>query len=129
MGMPEGANSPSASPPKRSPRSRALSVCVSIAYPLAVDLARARLRQLVQDEDLLRHHVRRPVPYEVLADLLDGGLVGAPVLERRLLVAPVTHRHRRAPVNQLADLVGRTLPTLAVYDQDLGIRDGLADAP
>src|SRR5215211_4442893 len=82
MGTPAGANSPSAvPPPKRSARSWALSVCVSIAYPFAVDLAGARLGQLVQDEDLLRHHVRRPVLYDVLADLFDGVLVPA-VLER-----------------------------------------------
>src|ERR671925_1116917 len=82
MGTPAGANSPSAArPPKRSAKERALSVCVSIAYALAVDLAGARLGQLVLDEDLLWHHVRWPVLDDVLADLLDGALACA-VLER-----------------------------------------------
>src|SRR5215216_6243781 len=215
--MPEGANSPSVSPPKRPARSWALSVCVSTAYPFAVDLAGTGFRQLVQDEDLLRHHVRRPVLYDVLADPFDGVLKGGAVLERddrhdelahlrvlhpegarlvhepraykevlhllraqavalgfdhgvvaadeveetlliapdrvagidhplhaqefrggqgigairlarRLLVAPVAHRHRRAPVDQLARLLGGALPTFFVYDHDLRVRDGLADA-
>src|SRR5215210_6400906 len=67
-GMPAGANSPSLSPPKRSARSWDLSVCVSTAYPLAVDLARTRLGKLVPDEYLLRNHVGRPVLYGVPAD-------------------------------------------------------------
>src|SRR5918993_2203577 len=66
MGTPDGANSPPRSPPKRPASSSALSVCVSTAYPLAVDLARTRLGQLVPDEYLLRHHVGRPVIYSVL---------------------------------------------------------------
>src|SRR5215211_5988006 len=217
MGTPAGANSPSAvPPPKRSARAWALSVCVSIAYPFAVDLAGTSLGQLVQDEDLLRHHVRRPVLYDVLADSLDGVRVPA-VLERddrhdemahlrvwhpegarlvhepraykevlyllraqavalgfdhgvlaadeveetlliapdrvagidyslhakefrggqgvgavrllgSLLVAPVAHRHRRAPVDQLARLLGGALPAFFVYYHDLRVRDGLADA-
>src|SRR3712207_6684932 len=80
MGIPEGANSSPVLPPKRSAKERALSVCVSTAYPFAVDLARTRLRQLGQDEDLLRHHVRRPVLYDVLANPFSGVLGGA-VLE------------------------------------------------
>src|ERR671916_858401 len=220
MGIPTGANSPSAAePPKRSARERALSGCVSIAYALAVDLAGAGLGQLVLDEDLLGHHVGRPVLYHVLADLLDGAaLVGLSVLERddghdelahlrvlhpegarlvheaapykevldllgaqavalgldhgvvapdevevsllvladevaridhslyvqklgrgqrvravrlvrSLLLAPVAHSHRRAPVDQLSHLAGGALPSLLVDHQDLGVRDGLADAP
>src|SRR5918998_345826 len=218
MGIPAGANSPAAvPPPRRSARVRAFSACVIIAYALAVDLARARLGQLVLDEDLLRHHVRRPVLYDVLADLLDGA-VAAAVLERddghddlaqlgvlhpegarlvhdaasyqevldllgaqavalgldhgvvapdevevsllirkdevaridhplhvqklgrgqrvravrlvrSLLLAPVAHCHRRAPVDQLSHLAGGALPSLLVDHQDLGVRDGLADAP
>src|SRR3712207_2637237 len=217
MGIPEGANSSPVLPPKRSAKERALSVCVSTAYPFAVDLARTGLRQLVQDEDLLRHHVRRPILYDVLADLiycpvvstilerdrshdemphlrvrypegaslvheaasynevlhllgaqavalaLDHRVVTAEQVEvafvvaagqvpgvdhplhveelrrsqgvrtvsllRRLLVAPVAHRHRRTPVDQLAGLAGGALLPLIVDHQDLGVRDGLADAP
>src|ERR687898_2155747 len=70
--MPAGANSSPLSPPKRPARSRALSVCVSTAYPLAVDLARTRLGQLVPDEYLLRYHVGRPVVYSVLPDSVHG---------------------------------------------------------
>src|SRR5215211_4762332 len=82
MGTPAGTNSPSAvPPPKRSARSIALSVCVSIAYGLPVNLARTRFGELVLDEDLLWHHVRWPVLYHVLADLVDGAL-GRSVLER-----------------------------------------------
>src|SRR5215204_283478 len=74
MGMPAGANSPSSSPPKRPARSWALSVCVSTAYPLAVDLARTRLGQIVPDEYLLGHHVGRSVLYDVLPDPVHGPL-------------------------------------------------------
>src|SRR5215203_1668526 len=77
MGMPAGANSPSSSPPKRPARSWALAVCVSTAYPLAVDLARTRLGQLVPDEYLLRYHVWRPVVYSVLPDPVHGPLLAA----------------------------------------------------
>src|SRR5215203_6712021 len=75
--MPAGANSPPLSPPKRSARSWALSVCVSTAYPLAVDLARTRLGQLVPDEYLLGYHVRWPVLYGVLPDPVYGPLLAA----------------------------------------------------
>src|ERR671910_3611779 len=77
MGMPAGANSPPLSPPKRPARSWALSVCVSTAYPLAVDLAGTRLGQLVPDEYLLGHHVGRPVVYGVLPDPVHGPLLDA----------------------------------------------------
>src|SRR5215204_767478 len=77
MGMSAGANSPSLSPPKRSDRAWALSVCVSTTYPLAVDLARTRLGQLVPDEYLLRNHVRRAVLYGVLPDPVHGPLLAA----------------------------------------------------
>src|SRR5215203_574265 len=203
MGIPPGANSPLLSPPKRADRTWALSTCVSIAYPLAVDLAGTRLRQLVLHEDLLWHHVRWTILYNVLSYLLYGSitipegdyrvdllpylrvfhpegarlahLTGAhqkslhflraqavalrlyhrvvaphevarvdhPLhvqklrwghrvrtirLARRLLLAPVAHRYRRAPVYQLARLAGGALLTISVYDQDLGVRDRLADA-
>src|SRR5215218_9066225 len=74
MGTPPGANSPSLSPPKRADRTWALSTCVSIAYPLAVDLAGTRLRQLILHEDLLWHHVRWTILYNVLSYLLYGGI-------------------------------------------------------
>src|ERR671913_1710731 len=77
MGMPPGANSPLLSPPKRPARSWALSVCVSTAYPLAVDLARTRLGQLVPNEYLLGYHVGRPVVYGVLPDPVHGPLLAA----------------------------------------------------
>src|SRR5919107_6030393 len=77
MGMPAGANSPSLSPPKRSARSWALSVCVSTAYPLAVDLARTRLGKLVPHEYLLRNHVWWAVLYGVLSDPVHGPLLAA----------------------------------------------------
>src|ERR687894_315431 len=218
MGTPPGANSPpsSAAPPKRCASSRALSVCVSTAYPLAVDLARTRLGKLVPDEYLLRDHVRRAVVYGVLPDGVQGA-VAAPVSEgdhgydvvadrrvldpegarlvhqargyeevldllraqavalvldhgvlapekvqepflvsrngvarvddplhiqelrrgewvravrllRRLLVAPVAHRHGRAAVDQLSRLTGGGLLALLIDDHDLRVRDGLADA-
>src|SRR5215207_11129046 len=74
MGTPPGANSPPSSPPRRPAKTRALSICVSITYPLAVDLAGTRLRQLVLHEDLLRHHVRWTILYNVLSYLLYGGI-------------------------------------------------------
>src|SRR5215211_1496637 len=218
MGTPAGTNSPSAvPPPKRSARSIALSVCVSIAYGLPVNLARTRFGELVLDEDLLWHHVRWPVLYHVLADLVDGAL-GRSVLERDdghdelanlrvldpegaslvhetasykevlhllraqavalgldhcvvapyevevaflipagevaridnplrieelgwgqrvravrllggLLLAPVAHRHRRAPVDELSYVARGTLLAFLVYHEDLGVGDGLADTP
>src|SRR5918997_1078152 len=218
MGTPPGANSPpsSAAPPKRCASSRALSVCVSTAYPLAVDLARTRLGKLVPDEYLLRDHVRRAVVYGVLPDGVQGA-VAAPVSEgdhgydvvadrrvldpegarlvhqargyeevldllraqavalvldhgvlapqevqvpflvprdgvagvhdplhiqelrrgervravgflRRLLVAPVAHRHGGAAVDKFPRLAWGRLVALLVYDHDLGVGDGLADA-
>src|SRR5215210_1505606 len=216
MGMPAGANSPPPSPPKRSAKSWALSVCVSTAYPLAVDLAGTRLGQIVPDEYLLGHHVGRSVLYDVLPDPVHGPLLAAvpqgdhgdhilpdgrvlhpegaglvheprakeevldflgteavalvlyhgvlasqevqvPLLvplhrvagvddpldiqefrrgERvravgplgRLLVAPVAHRHGRAPVDELAGLAWCRLLALLGYHHDLGVRYRLADA-
>src|SRR5215211_743966 len=213
--MPAGANSPPLSPPKRSARSWALSVCVSTAYPLAVDLARTRLGQLVPDEYLPGYHVGWSVLYDILPDLVrglfaavpqgdhgdhilpDGGVLdpegaglmhepgaeeevldllgaqavalvlyhgvlasekvqvpflvplhGIPRVDdpldveqlRRgervravsppcgLLVAPVAHRHGRAPVDEFARLPrGRSL-ALFGYHHDLGVRYRLADA-
>src|SRR5215217_4380518 len=75
--MPAGANSPPRSPPKRSAKSWALSVCVSTTYPLAVDLAGTRLGQLVPDEYLLGYHVWWPVVYGVLPDPVHGTLLAA----------------------------------------------------
>src|ERR687893_1401941 len=83
MGTPPGTNSPPPSPLKRSARTWALSICVSITYPFAVDLAGTRLRQLVLHEDLLRHHVRRPVLYNVLSYLLHGS-VAVPERDHRV---------------------------------------------
>src|SRR3712207_9069719 len=37
-------------------------------------------------------------------------------------------RSRRTPVDQFSRLVGGALPAFLVYHQDLGVRDGLADA-
>src|SRR4028119_1108992 len=78
MGTPAGANSPSSSAaaPKRRARSRALSVCVSTAYPLAVDLARTRFGQLVPDEYLFRNHVGWAVLYGVPTNGVEGVTVG-----------------------------------------------------
>src|SRR5215210_6121435 len=215
MGMPPGANSPPLSPPKRPARSRALSVCVSTANPLAVDLARTRLGQLVPDEYLPGYHVGWSVLYDILHDLVhglfaavpqgdhgdhilpDGGVLdpegaglmhehgaeeevldllgaqavalvlyhgvlasekvqvpflvplhGIPRVDdpldveqlRRgervravsppcgLLVAPVAHRHGRAPVDELARLPGGGLLALFGYHHDLGVRYRLAYA-
>src|SRR3712207_935621 len=117
MGTPAGANSPSAvPPPRRSARERALSACVSIGYRLPVYLARSGLGQLVLDEDLPRHHVGRPVLYDVLADLLDDAIVAA-VLERddghdELAHLRVLHPegaslvHETAPYKEVLDLLG-----------------------
>src|SRR5215204_6543287 len=82
--MPAGANSPPLSPPKRSARSWALSVCVSTAYPLAIDLARTRLGKLVPNQYLLRNHVGRPVLYRVPADRIDCfvGITTGAILQR-----------------------------------------------
>src|ERR671911_2674488 len=77
MGMPAGANSPPLSPPKRPARSWALSVCVSTAYPLAVDLAGTRLGQLVPDEYLFGYHIGWPVVYGVLPDSVHCPLLDA----------------------------------------------------
>src|SRR5215210_6955722 len=216
MGMPPGANSPPLSPPKRPARSRALSVCVSTAYPLAVDLARTRLGQLVPDEYLPWYHVGWPVLYDVPPDpvhgpplaavpqgdhgdhiLPDGGVLdpegagfvhetgaeeevldllwaqavalvlyhgvlateevqvpllipfhGIPRVDDPLdveqlprgegvravsptcglLVAPVAHRHSRAPVDELPGLPRGGLLALFGYHHDLGVRYRLADA-
>src|SRR5829696_4419105 len=176
MGMPPGANSPLLSPPKRPARSWALSVCVSTAYPLTVDLAGTRLGKLVPDEYLLGYHVGWPVLYYVLPDPVHGPLLGAkavalvlyhgvlaseevqiPLLVpfdgiprvddpldveqlRRgegiravsptcgLLVAPVAHRHGRAPVDEFARLPRGSSLALFGYHHDLGVRYRLADA-
>src|SRR5215217_9335943 len=72
MGMPAGSNSPPLSPPKRSAKSWALSVCVSTTHPLPVDLAGTRLGKLVPDEYLLGYHVGWPVLYDVLPDPVHG---------------------------------------------------------
>src|SRR5215204_5979099 len=216
MGMPPGANSPPLSPPKRLARSWALSVCVSTAYPLAVDLSGTRLGKLVPDKYLLGYHVGWLVLYDVLPDpvhsfllaavpqgdhgdhvLPDGGVLdpegpglvhetgaqvegldllgakavalilyhgvlaaeevqvsllvpfdGIPRVDdpldveqlRRgegiravsptcgLLVAPVAHRHGRAPVDEFARLPrGRSL-ALFGYHHVFGVRYGLAEA-
>src|SRR5215210_8038424 len=102
MGTPPGANSPSRSPPKRSARSCALSSCVSIANPLAVDLAGRGLRQLVLDHYLLRHHVRRRVLYDVLPDRFDGLLF--PVFLQR------DDRHNLVPQVRVGYPEGARLP-------------------
>src|SRR5829696_2630189 len=88
MGTPPGANSSSSSPPRRPAKTRALSICVSITYPLAVDLAGTRLRQLVLHEDLLRHHVRWPVLYNVLPYLLHRGIATVPERDHRVNLLP-----------------------------------------
>src|SRR5919202_229123 len=87
MGTPRGANSRSRSPPKRPARSWALSNCVSIANPLAVDLAGRGLRQLVLNHYLLRHHIRRRVLYDVLPDRFHG-VLPANEVEETVFVAP-----------------------------------------
>ena len=61
-------------------------------------------------------------------ELRRGERVRAVRLARRLLVAPVAHRHRGAAVDQLSRLAGGRLFALFGYYQDLGVRDGLADA-
>src|ERR671912_407736 len=88
MGTPPGINSPLLSPPKRSARTWALSICVSITYPLAVDLTGTRLRQLVLHEDLLRHHIRWPVFYNVLPYLLHRGIATVPERDHRVNLLP-----------------------------------------
>src|SRR5918998_3653295 len=100
-GTPWGANSPSAvAPPKRSARSWALSVCVIIAYPLAVYLPRTRLRKLVPDQDFLRDHVRWTVLYGVFADGVEGAFVA---------VAERDHGYHVLPYSRIFDAEGASL--------------------
>src|SRR5918993_1108642 len=125
MGMPAGANSPPLSPPKRPARSWALSVCVSTAYPLAVDLAGTRLGQLVPDEYLLGHHVGRPVVYGVLPDSVHGPLLDAVSQGDRgdhvLTDGRVLHPERAGLVHkpgtqeEILDLLGAQAVTLVLY--------------
>src|SRR5919112_6587883 len=123
--MPAGANSSPLSPPKRPARSRALSVCVSTAYPLAIDLARTRLGQLVPDEYLLGYHVWWPVVYSVLPDPVHGTLLAAvPQGDHGDNILPdgrVVHpegaglMHEPRAKQQVLDLLGAQAVSLILY--------------
>ena len=64
----------------------------------------------------LGQHQTRFAPGQRLVAL--GGLLG---------IVPVAHRHQRAAMHELAGLVGAQRRAVVAQDQDLGVRDRLAD--